>query len=514
MAAGLEFAVAADGAVWLTQARPITTLFPLPASAPTDERDLRVYFSFNVAQGVFRPMTPMGLPGVPIGGVSFVRVAGGSATDPTAGPSFLVEAAGRLFLDLTGLIRTPIGRRLAPMALDHVEARSAGMLRSVLDDPRLAIRRGRPVRTALGVARFLARTRLPVGVGRAVVSPERARARVWQLRARMMAETAPPAGISPLERVEWAERLLLEWPPRLVPRLLPLLLVGLGSLALAERLLRPVASAGELEALRRSLPHNPTTEMDLALWGLAEEARRDAEAAAAIRERPAAELAAAYRAGALPRVLQLALAEFLGRYGHRAVAEIDLGVPRWGEDPTHLLGTLKNYLQLPAGEQGPAAQFRAGAAEAERVGRALTGRASRRNPLRGGLAAFLLSRGRALAGERETPKFTLVLLLAGAREVLAPLGEILVDLGRLDAPEDLWQLDLAEVRAGLAGADLRPLARARRAQYGEEVRRRHVPRLLLSDGTEPTVATTVGEEDANTLRGTPASAGQVTGRRG
>ena len=61
-----EWAIDAGGRLWLTQARPITTLFPLPASAPPPGDDLRVYFCFSVAQGLYRPITPMGLAGVPV----------------------------------------------------------------------------------------------------------------------------------------------------------------------------------------------------------------------------------------------------------------------------------------------------------------------------------------------------------------------------------------------------------------------------------------------------------------
>ena len=43
-------------------------------------------------------------------------------------------------------------------------------------------------------------------------------------------------------------------------------------------------------------------------------------------------------------VAQNELDEFLSKYGHRAVAEIDLGMPRWSDDPTHILGVLANYL--------------------------------------------------------------------------------------------------------------------------------------------------------------------------
>ncbi len=56
-----EWAIDGSGKLWLTQARPITTLFPLPADAPPPEDTVRAYFSVNVAQGVYGPLTPMGI---------------------------------------------------------------------------------------------------------------------------------------------------------------------------------------------------------------------------------------------------------------------------------------------------------------------------------------------------------------------------------------------------------------------------------------------------------------------
>jgi pyruvate,water dikinase len=54
---------------------------------------------------------------------------------------------------------------------------------------------------------------------------------------------------------------------------------------------------------------------------------------------------------------------------------------------------------------------------------------------------------------------------------------------------------------------------ARRERYDAELRRRHVPRVLLSDGTELEALRSHGETaEPGTLRGTPASAGTVTAR--
>jgi pyruvate,water dikinase len=90
------------------------------------------------------------------------------------------------------------------------------------------------------------------------------------------------------------------------------------------------------------------------------------------------------------------------------VAEIDLGLPRWSEDPTYIFGVLANYLQLKDPDLAPDVQFHRGAQEAEAMVATLTRRARRKGWLRGVLVGFFLKRARALAGIREVPKFCLV----------------------------------------------------------------------------------------------------------
>ena len=58
----LEWAIDAGGRLWLTQSRPITTLYPLPDKPPSGAGP-RVYLCFSLAQGLTRPLTPMGLAG-------------------------------------------------------------------------------------------------------------------------------------------------------------------------------------------------------------------------------------------------------------------------------------------------------------------------------------------------------------------------------------------------------------------------------------------------------------------
>jgi rifampicin phosphotransferase len=506
----LEFALDTSGSIWLTQARPITTLFPVPARHGADMGDLRVYFNFNVAQGVFRPFTPMGLAAFRLISTSIATLWGFPPRDKYAGTPMLADAGGRIFLDATPLVRSTLGRRVAAMALSKMETRTLASLHALFEDPRLSPRPTSRLALVRTLGRFFGRTRLPLHIVRALIAPAAARRAVWRTREAIDADATLPANPGARQRLERAEYLLLTWPGRIFPAVVPLLIGGLGSLALAWRLLGDLVSNDEKDVITRALPHNPTTEMDLALWTLAHRTRSDSASATALRDRAPADLAKMYRAGTLPPRLQRGLAEFLESYGHRGVAEIDLGLPRWSDEPDHLLGVLSNYL-ADEGERGADVQFRDAALQAESMARTVVRRAERRAWWRGVAARLLLGHGRALAGTREIPKFMVVLVMARARSILTPIGPDLVNAGRLEHADDLWMLTLQEVRAALDGQDQRPLVRQRRAEYANERRRKQQPRLLLSDGTEPVIQAPADLGDG-VLHGTAASAGRATAR--
>jgi pyruvate,water dikinase len=296
----------------------------------------------------------------------------------------------------------------------------------------------------------------------------------------------------------------------MLPNVPPVFAAGLAANALAGKLLGGLATEDERRVAMRALPHNPTTEMDLALWALAKEVRANPDIARMFDETPPERLAEDFRGGSLPPKLQASLADFLHLYGHRGVAEIDLGLPRWSEDPTYILGVLANYLRLDDPQAAPDVQFARATRDAEEMVGELTRRAAREGRLRGALVGFLLGRARALSGLREMPKFCIVLLMARARELLWTVGVELAEAGRLKSAEDIFFLSVPEAWAALAGEDLSPVVRNRRAVYEQELGRRHVPRLLLSDGTEPTAGTHHATGADGVLRGTPASGGVVT----
>lgn len=529
----IEWAIDGGGRYWLTQSRPITTLFPLPqrtARPPAKQAGAdgtRVYLCFSLAQGLTRPITPMGLAALRLIASSVARAANFDGPQPRNGPPPYAEAGQRMYVDLTAVARSTTGRRLVPRVFDVMEARSATVLRKVFEDPRFSVTR----RTPLGLLRHVlpaaARARVPETLLRAAIRPDTALRRANRSAREFSDSLTLPSGATPLQRLDHAEQILGGRLFLVVPSILPLPALGFAALGLAGKLLGG-GRWDDLQAVLRGLPNNVTTEMDLELWRLAQMIKNDGGSRTAVTDRTPAALAEDFRAAKLPFVMQSGLARFMDQYGHRAVAEIDVGMPRWRDDPTHILGVLANYLRLEDDALAPDVQFSNAAEEAEATVQSMIAEARSRGRLRGPLVRAALRRARLLAGLRELPKFQLVVGLAEVRKQLALVGGALAAAGAVAEADDIFYLNFDEARSGLlkvvAGGpgaepapgpvDLRSVVAERRESYARELERRHVPRVLLSDGTEPEALQPAGHpgEPAveGALTGSPASAGTVT----
>ena len=121
----IEWALDDAGHFWLTQARPITTLFPLPDTAPHTDEVLRAYFSVNVWQGVSQPLTPMGIAALRLLSSSIATQLGFPPRNPQQGAGTFAVAASRVFFDVTPVLRHALGRTLLISFLGRLaEARS------------------------------------------------------------------------------------------------------------------------------------------------------------------------------------------------------------------------------------------------------------------------------------------------------------------------------------------------------------------------------------------------------
>ncbi|MFD0487481.1 PEP-utilizing enzyme [Saccharopolyspora spinosporotrichia] len=433
----------------------------------------------------------------------------GAKVDPIDGPGGFVDVGGRLYGDLTDLVRSTWTRKRLPRSMQVYGPRVSAAVERVLADPRFRPQPGPPFRVGPALRAALRITPSAVaGIARSLVSPAAARRRAFDEVEEIKRQAAAPAELNTaterLRFVEEVQRLFMG--PEVAGILWPLA-TGMLVSAVPSGLLRGIAGDAELDTVLGGLPHNVTTEMDMALWRLATAV--PAEHRELLLNTPPTELAALYRQGTLPDV---GMAEFLGSYGHRAAAEVDIGVPRWSEDPAPVFATIANYLRTTDPEQYPDRRFEQAAVRAEAKIDELVRRARRTRPIRGRLVGFFLRRSRELTGLRELGKFAWLYTLDAMRGQLLLIGAELVARGLLDHPDDIMLLEIREARAAVQGDDLREVVSHRRAVHERESRRPRVPVAVLSDGTEPEALTATEPAEDGALTGLGAAPGQVTGR--
>ncbi|MHB1416029.1 MAG: PEP/pyruvate-binding domain-containing protein [Chloroflexota bacterium] len=504
----VEWAFAA-GKLYILQSRPITSLFPAPPPRPDGQ--YRIYMSLNTAQGMLEPFTPLG-------GSTLATLANEVFVGEQSDRKVLVELGGRIYADVTDLLRNRLGRHLPTAFFPEIEPVMARILVTLLADPRL----GPYPESSRHVAFRLLRRGWPSlrrffwSIMRNLLDPARARRRVDEVMIpylRNLREEVrrpvPLGGQADVARRAFRGGL----GALLFPNLLPLVVPGVASYKQAEMIVRRLGLSEELYwTARQGLPYNRTTLMDLDLWALARQAQDDTESSALLRGEEPSALAARYREGSLPGVLQQGMGDFLARYGHRGVREIDIGIPRWAEEPTYLFAVLRGYVDLPE-EGAPDHHFAAQVAAGERAARELVAQA-RKQP--GGFVqakrlGFFLGRFRQLGGLRETPKFLITWLFQALREMMLAAGDQLVAQGRLERREDVFFLHFTEL--GRLGQDDLPVAQLvaeRKREYERELKRPRAPRVVTSEGEafygEPLAA------DGGGLVGAGASPGVVRGR--
>lgn len=510
----------AGASLSLLQARPITSLFPIPDEMAPEP--LRVMLSFGGMQGMLDPMTALGRDllahiAAAIGGLLGMRLK------PESQNVFYV-AGERPWINLTPLLRNSIGRKLLPVITQAIDPAGGQSLNAIWDDPRLQpARQGVSPHAAAQILRFLVPTAGHVLLN---IAAPRTRRRFIVERGEHVLHTAA-AGImeiagDPHERLGQLAAFSTAFVARRVPRTFRLFVSGVAAAMVSYNLLRvltkdlPGVTRDLVLEVTRGVENNPTTEMDLALWQVSRAIRHDPASLAAFGKLTPAQLAAACGTAGLPAVAQQVLDAFLARYGARGLAEIDLGRPCWSEDPTHVLEVLRSYLQISDPSRAPDAVFGRSAESGEAAVAALVS-AARRAPhgwRRARQVCFAAGRTRSLMGVRESPKFFVVRLLGVLRGELLAVGKQLAALGELSRPDDLFHLSFAELAAlaGGAGRDWQGLVAQRRQAYDRELMRKQVPRLLLSDGRAFYAGLTAASGAAGELVGDPVSPGSVTGR--
>ena len=489
----IEWCVA-KGQLYLVQARPITSLFPLPEPRPRDD-GLHVYFSVGHAQVNTAALHPMS--------VSLFHEIFPLGDNVT-------QAGGRVYIDLTPALHSGMLKRIIPTVLDEFAPGAAAELHTMTRRPEFASQGSGakvtlssllPVLALVGKTLRLVFRRNLDHVRAEYEAALMGKVAGWNT---VFASTEPG-----LPQLRAASEQLKQMAPSLLPLFLPILYSGVLPLRLISALTKGRVAPRTVEALTRGLTGNITTEMILELGDLADLARENPALAQHLRG--AKPEKAIESARGLPGGERFFAAwdKFIERFGHRCPTENDFALPRWRENPASLVTMLAGMLgtsEIGAHRR----KFAFAEQEAESAAETILQATPRwQRPL----MRALIRRARTYLALREHHRFAFSQLFMNVRQAILAAAQMTVKQSLMSTLDEVWFLELGEL-TGLLEREANSAVMRERIAQRKEARARFErltpPRLLTSDG-EILKAT---QEDAlppDTFAGVAASAGIIEG---
>ncbi len=481
----IEWCLVADG-FHIVQSRPITTLFPIPA---TGDGEHHVYVSVGHQQMMTDAMKPLGV---------FVWQL--TAMAP------MHEAGGRLFVDVTRRLASPASRAGLLAMVGRSDPLIGDALETILarDDFVPSLPDPGPGAPPAGGASA------PIEPDPAIVAEliERSRASLAALRRDIRATSGPARFDFLMEAFEEHRRVLSD------PLSLQVIMAGMeATWWLNDRLQEWLGEKNAADTLTLSAPGNVTSEMGLALLHVADLIRPHPEVVAFLQGVEdegfldgLAELAGGTEA-------RDAIGAFLDRYGMRCVGEIDITRPRWSERPTTLVPVILDNVKLfepGAGER----RFEHGRHEAEKKAQDVLSRlrALPDGEQKADEAKRMIDRVRTFIGYREYPKYGIVSRYLVYRQALVEEAERLVQARVLPDKEDSFYLTFQELHDVVRTNRVDDQLICRRRDAFRSYQALTPPRVLTSEGEGIAGAYRRDDVPAGALVGLPVSAGNVEGR--
>jgi rifampicin phosphotransferase len=481
----IEWCLVDDG-FQIVQSRPITTMFPIPE---VGDQENHVFVSVGHQQMMTDPMKPLGL--------SLWQL---TALRP------MYEAGGRLFVDVTQDLASSASRdgllevlgRSDPLIRDALQTilERGDFIPSLPDEgPRQAAPRGEPT---------------PIETDPAVVAEliGRIQASIAAMERDIRTRSGSALFDFILADIQELKRLLFD------PQSLQVIMAAMeATWWLDEHLEEWLGERNAADTLTRSVPHNVTSEMGLALLDVADVIRPYPEVVAALQDTEEESFLDELSELDGGREAHDAIRAYLDTYGMRCVGEIDITRPRWSERPTTLVPViLANIENFEPGARER--RFEQGRQEASMKEQELL---ERLRALPGGErhadeAKRMIDRLRTFIGYREYPKFGMVSRYFVYKQALLDEAERLVQAGVLREKEDIFFLTFQElhdvVRTNQVDDEL---IRRRRDEFRSH-RALTPPRVLTSDGEAIAGAYRRDDLPTGALVGLPVSTGTIEGR--
>jgi pyruvate,water dikinase len=483
-----------DNAFHIVQARPITTLFPVP---DVSDHDNHVYVSVGHQQMMTDAMKPLGW--------SIFQLSAGRP---------MYQAGGRLFVDIAPDLASPARRGVIVGVLGKSDPLIRGALTTILDRgdviPAVAEDESAPGPgdRANGPALPDYQTLKDYDPGIVAELIQRGQQAVDVLRNRIQAISGP----------DLFDFIVADMNDRRQNRdnsqSFGVIMTAMNASSwVNETIAAWLGEKNAADTLTQSVPHNITSEMGLALLDVADAIRPFPEVIEYLQRASHGDLLADLLPLAGGQVACQALTAFLEKYGMRCAGEIDITRPRWHENPQALIPTILGHIKAFAPGAGKR-KFEQGLQEAARHEQALLTRLAKLPDGAQKVAETtrMIRLIRDLSGYREYPKYGIVSRYAIYKRALLQEAGQLVKAGVVRDVEDIHYLTFDELREVVRTHHLDDTIISRRKGEYAVNQTLTPPRVFTSDGEIVTGAYQRDHLPPGALAGIPVSAGVIEGR--
>ena len=500
----IEWAIANDK-LFLLQARPITSLYPIEGLKSPDD-SLHIFLSLGHQQSMLSVMAPLSL--------STIQVLMPVGHEKSRFDNAVIRiSGGRMFADLTQPLRHPILRKAMFGLLGQLDALAPEAAKQVIQRPEFQ----RPHGMHLNLA-FLKFVRMLVGrVFRALWRKDLTGFvdKTNTLMDEYIAEVTRSLKVLPpgREQLEGVLDAMPNWFPFFL-NWIPETGAGIAATRILPRLSKRWLTPDELEALTLGIAGNVVNEMNLVIGDLADLARQSPRLVELFKQlgEDGNEWIkqAAQQEGSAP--FMAAWDVFLSNYGTRGPSEIDIYKPRWYEDPLPVLRVISESLNSEEGRHRAHYQSLVERRQAaiqklrDSAGKGLFGKIRLR------MINRLYHTMSEVGGMREHHKFFIIRLLAVIKEILKNTAVQLMAEKKLGQSDDIWYLTWAELFAlwDDNSVNLDSLIAQRRADM-KRYEKLTPSMIMTSDGEGPVVHYQIEDAPEGALLGFPVSAGVVEG---
>jgi pyruvate,water dikinase len=484
----------AEGAFYIVQSRPVTTLYPVPAA---NDEEKHVYVSVGHQQMMTDAMKPLGLslwqltafrPMFKAGGRLFVDIAANLATP--GGAKAMIEAMGQhdplikealiIITEQRDFIKPAPGNKEELQPIKSSKGKSAAeILAQVENDPVIISELIGQSQASIKKLKQDVRVKSGSGAFDFVVDA------IQQLRKTMLDPRSRAAIVAAMDASVWLNDNMLAW---------------LGKKNVAD-------------TLSQSVPNNVTSEMGLDLLDVADVIRPYPELIAYLRDiknERFMEGMGKFNGGKEARD---AINHYLDKYGMRCAGEIDITRLRWSERPSALVPMILNNIKHF--EPGAAKRrFEQGRQEALRLEEELL---ERLKQLPGGEQKAIETKQmigllRNFAGYREYPKYSIISHYFVCKQALMKEAAQLAKAGIIREEEDVHYLTFEEFRGVVQTRKLNTKLISRRKAEHKLFEKLTPPRVITSDGEIITGKYDHEDLPAGAVTGLAVSSGIIEGR--